>query len=81
MKCPLCNVEGRIKASGYVINQGTLSMKQQIICRNKECPNYNKVFYTNYIPLTVRQDSEAPVVNTEPESEETPVEDTEGTET
>jgi hypothetical protein len=56
-------------------------MKQQIMCRNKDCPNFNKVFYTNYIPLTVRQDSDAPVVSMEPESEETPVENTEGTET
>lgn len=67
MKCPLCNTEMRITASSYVMNEGTLSMKQEFICRNKTCGNYNKIVRTQYIPLHYTDDSEAPVENTEEE--------------
>jgi len=67
MKCPLCNTEMRINSSSYVMNEGTLSMKQEYICRNKTCANFGKVVKAQYIPLHFTQDSEAPVENTEEE--------------
>ncbi len=67
MKCPLCKTEMRIKASSYVMNEGTLSMKQEFVCRNKNCANFGKVVKTQYNPLHYTQDSEAPVEDTEEE--------------
>ena len=57
----------RIKDSTYVMNEGTLSMKIQLMCRNKECANFNKVVHTQYSPLHYSNDSEAPVEDTEEE--------------
>lgn len=60
MKCPLCNTEMIISASGYVVNQGQVSVKQTFSCRNKNCGNYGKAVKSIYIPLSVREDNEAP---------------------
>ena len=60
MKCPLCKIEGRIETSDYVINNGVVSSRLTIKCRNRECPNYNKIFHTDYTPLNPVPDSDAP---------------------
>lgn len=60
MKCPLCNVEGRIDSVSQVTNGGKFYNKITIKCRNKECPNYNKIFHTQYDEFPVAEDSDAP---------------------
>jgi len=60
MKCPLCNTEMRIKTSDYVMNNGVLSARMVLTCRNKECANFGKDVKTIYTPIPVTQDSEAP---------------------
>lgn len=60
MKCPKCNTEMRIKASGYVTNGGKVFMKQVLTCRKKDCPNYDKDVKTIYNALETKEDSEAP---------------------
>ncbi len=59
MKCPLCNTEMRIQSSEYVLNQGKLFAKQILVCRKKDCSNYNKEVKTVYVPLEVSEDSGA----------------------
>lgn len=59
MKCPLCNTEMRIQSSGYVLNKGKLFAKQVLVCRKKDCKNFNKEVKTVYVPLEVSEDSEA----------------------
>ena len=78
MKCPLCNVEMRIKASDYVMNDGNLFLRQILTCRKRDCPNYEKDVKNLYEPLTVSEDTQAeatepePLPFTEPSEEEEP---------
>lgn len=60
MKCPLCNIEMRLKNEGLVENEGKIFLKQTLICRGpKTCPNYGKIVKTIYIPKSVTEDPEA----------------------
>lgn len=60
MKCPLCNLEMRIKRSRYVTEnddtptkQTRLYVVQDMSCMNRDCENYDKIVDTvrNEIPL------------------------------
>ena len=60
MKCPLCNCDGLIKASRYVVEgdnsaleETKLFIEQDMICRNKNCGNYNKVFTIVKNPIKI----------------------------
>lgn len=59
MKCPLCDIEMRIKSSDYVLNDGKLFIRQILTCRKKDCPNNGKDVRVVYNPLTVSDDPEA----------------------
>lgn len=59
MKCPLCDIEMRIKSSDYVLNDGKLFARQILTCRKKDCPNNGKDVRVVYNPLTVSDDPEA----------------------
>ena len=66
MKCPLCNVEMRIKSSDYVRNDGNLFLRQILTCRKRDCPNYEKDVKNLYEPLTVSEDTQAEATEPEP---------------
>lgn len=60
MKCPICQVEMRICRSRNVVeNDDTpdaptkLFVEQDLMCRNKECQNFDKVVDTvrNELPI------------------------------
>lgn len=52
MKCPLCKTEARIKSNDLVLRKdGSLAYRLQLICRSKQCENYDKVFETIYDPI------------------------------
>ena len=70
MKCPLCHIEARIERSNLVVNQGTVSYRIQYKCRTRTCANVNQVFKTQYDPVELVPDSEAPVADTPEQTEE-----------
>lgn len=58
MKCPKCGIEMAIKATRYKTeNDNTpdketkLYIEQDMVCRNKECPNYGNVVDTIKNPV------------------------------
>ena len=53
MKCPACNIEGRIESSKHILSKGKLYLEQSFKCRNPKCVNYNRIFGTvrNEIPV------------------------------
>jgi hypothetical protein len=53
MKCPLCRTEARIKSNELVRRKdGSLAYRMEFVCRSDKCENHNKVFHTNYEPIT-----------------------------
>lgn len=60
MKCPLCKTEAYIKASRYVVEGDTtdteetkLYVEQTMVCRNKNCNNFEKVVHTVKNPINL----------------------------
>lgn len=59
MKCPLCNLEGRITATRYIIENDNndkpteLFYEMDIKCNTKTCDNYDKVFTTVKTPVKI----------------------------
>lgn len=59
MKCPLCNVEMRIDKTAFVIKEdGSYAQKMYLKCRNRECPNYDRIVTSVYDPIVVTPDDE-----------------------
>ncbi len=59
MKCPACQVEGRITSNKIVRRKdGTFAYKMEITCRNKQCPEYGKVVAVKYNPVEITDDNE-----------------------
>lgn len=50
MKCPKCDIEARITSSKNVMKGGQLFRRIEYSCRNKNCPDYDKVIATEDIP-------------------------------
>ena len=57
MKCPLCNLEGRIDTSRYVVDtsgeEPKLFNEMDVKCINVNCQNFNKVFATEKNPIKI----------------------------
>jgi len=57
MKCPKCQTEGRILSNKLVKRKdGTFAYKMEIVCRNKNCDNKDKVFFTDYDPVEISEE-------------------------
>lgn len=64
MKCPLCNIEMAIKSSRHVVvgdnspdTDTKLFLEQELVCRNKNCPNHGKVVDKVKNPIQLSKDS------------------------
>lgn len=51
MKCPKCDIEAKITSSKTIMKGDKLFQRIEYSCRNKQCPNYNKVIATEDVPL------------------------------
>lgn len=51
MKCPKCDIEAHITSSKNVMKDGKLFRRMEFSCRNKQCPDYEKVIATDDVPL------------------------------
>jgi NMD protein affecting ribosome stability and mRNA decay len=52
MICPSCRIEARIKSNEIVKRKdGTLAYRIEFECRNKQCPDFEKVIETQYDPI------------------------------
>lgn len=63
MLCPLCQTEMRISHSAYKlksVDPPKLVMAQDMVCRYKECPNYNKIVTTVENPIQVETEINQP---------------------
>ena len=63
MKCPLCQREMRISRSAYKlksVDPPELVMTHEMVCRYKQCSNYNKVVTTTENPITVETEVNQP---------------------
>ena len=51
MKCPSCKLEMIIASSKTVEEEGKRYLLQDLKCRNRNCPNYNRVVETEKTEL------------------------------
>lgn len=65
MMCPLCKIEMRINATRHVLvdddtpdKETKLFVEQDLICRNKNCTNFQKVVQTVKTQLQLSKQSQ-----------------------
>lgn len=57
MKCPVCNVEARVKMLPQAILKGGKYYNKMIFeCRNRNCDKYEKEIGTQYIEFEVQEE-------------------------
>lgn len=57
MKCPLCSNDMKITSNKFVQRaDGSYAKRLRFSCVSKQCPNFNKVIKTEYIPMEVVED-------------------------